>query len=86
MPPKSFRCATTATALTAPGFRPRFLTLPDNTRNIIAFELQMWKRGFRKSSPDAMALIAKQLDDQQLAPIAAYYQQVLTVPWFRSNS
>jgi hypothetical protein len=62
MPPKSFRCATTATALTAPGFRPRFLTLPDNTRNIIAFELQMWKRGFRKSSPDAMALIAKQLD------------------------
>jgi hypothetical protein len=84
-PPKAFRRATTATDLTAPGFRPRFLTLPDNTRNIIAFELQMWKRGFRKSSPDAMALIAKQLDDQQLAPIAAYYQQVLTVPWSRSN-
>jgi cytochrome c553 len=27
-----------------------------------AFELQGWKHGFRKSSPDAMALIAKQLD------------------------
>jgi len=42
----------------------------------IAFELQMWRRGFRNSSPDSMAPIAKRLDDQQLAAVAAYYQQV----------
>jgi cytochrome c553 len=42
----------------------------------IAFELHMWQRGFRKSSPEAMAQIAKRLDDQDIAAIAAYYQQV----------
>jgi cytochrome c553 len=42
----------------------------------IAFELQMWRRGFRNSSPDSMAPIAKRLDDQQIAAVAAYYQQV----------
>jgi cytochrome c553 len=41
-----------------------------------AFELQMWQRGFRRSSPDAMADIAKHLDDQDIAAVAAYYQQV----------
>jgi cytochrome c553 len=59
MPPKSFRCATTATDLTAPGFPP---AIPGQYAPYIAVELQMWKRGFRKSSPDAMTLIAKQLD------------------------
>jgi cytochrome c553 len=42
----------------------------------IAFQLTMWKRGFRKNSPDAMADIAKRLDDQEIAAVAAYYQQV----------
>jgi cytochrome c553 len=42
----------------------------------IAFTLNMWKRGFRKNSPDMMAPIAKQLDDQEIAAVAAYYQQV----------
>jgi cytochrome c553 len=41
----------------------------------IAFELQMWQRGFRKTSPDAMVLFAKKLDDQDIAALAAYYQQ-----------
>jgi cytochrome c553 len=42
----------------------------------IAFELQMWQRGFRKTSEKAMALFAKQLDDQDIAALAAYYQQI----------
>jgi cytochrome c553 len=42
----------------------------------IAFELKMWQRGFRNNSPEAMALFAKKLDDQDIAAIAAYYQQV----------
>ena len=42
----------------------------------IAFTLQMWQEGFRKNSPDAMAVIAKTLDDQDVAAVAAYYQQL----------
>jgi cytochrome c553 len=42
----------------------------------IVFELRMWQRGFRKSSPDAMARVARQLDDQEIAAVAAYYQRV----------
>jgi cytochrome c553 len=41
-----------------------------------AFELQMWRSGFRKSSPEAMAQVACQLDDQDSAAVAAYFQQV----------
>jgi cytochrome c553 len=42
----------------------------------IALELRMWQHGFRKSSPTAMVFISKQLTDQEIAAIAAYYQQV----------
>jgi cytochrome c553 len=42
----------------------------------IAFTLQMWQEGFRKNSPDAMEVIAKTLDDQDIIAVAAYYQQV----------
>jgi cytochrome c553 len=42
----------------------------------IAFTLQMWRQGFRKNSPDAMGVIANKLDDQEIAAVAAYYQQV----------
>jgi cytochrome c553 len=42
----------------------------------IAFTLQMWQEGFRKNSPDAMTVVAKTLDDQDIAAVAAYYQQV----------
>jgi cytochrome c553 len=42
----------------------------------IAFTLQMWRQGFRKNSPDAMGVIANKLDDQEIATVAAYYQQV----------
>jgi cytochrome c553 len=42
----------------------------------IAFTLQMWQEGFRKNSPDAMEVIAKKLDEQDILAVAAYYQQV----------
>jgi cytochrome c553 len=42
----------------------------------IASTLQMWQQGDRKNSPDAMAVVAKKLSDQDIAAVAAYYQQV----------
>ena len=42
----------------------------------IAFELKMWQRGFRNNSSEAMGLLAKKLDDQEIAAVAAYYQQI----------
>jgi cytochrome c553 len=41
-----------------------------------AFTLQMWQQGYRKNSPNEMTVIAKKLDDQEIAAVAAYYQQV----------
>jgi cytochrome c553 len=43
----------------------------------ITFELQMWQRGYRKNSQEVMLRIAGKLDDQDIAALAAYYQQVL---------
>ncbi|MGP0002710.1 MAG: c-type cytochrome [Acetobacteraceae bacterium] len=42
----------------------------------ISFELEMWQRGFRKTAPLTMTLLAKNLDDQDIAAVAAYYQQL----------
>ncbi len=42
----------------------------------IEFTLQMWQQGSRKNSPEAMAVVAKKLDPQEIAAVAAYYQQV----------
>ena len=36
----------------------------------------MWQRGFRKTSSPYDALFAKKLDDQEIAAVAAYYQQL----------
>jgi cytochrome c553 len=41
----------------------------------IALEWRMWRRGFRKSSPGAMACLAEYLNDQEIAAAAAYYEQ-----------
>ncbi len=43
-------------------------------------QLRMWQRGFRRSSPEAMALIAGKLDDQEIGALAAYYQQARISP------
>lgn len=40
------------------------------------FQLQMWRRGFRRNSPSTMTLFAKLLGDQEIAALAAYYQQL----------
>jgi cytochrome c553 len=42
----------------------------------IAFTLDMWRKGFRKNSPDAMGVVAQKLNDEEIAAVAAYYQQV----------
>jgi cytochrome c553 len=36
----------------------------------------MWRRGFRRNSPEAMGLFAPMLSDQEIAAVAAYYQQI----------
>jgi len=41
-----------------------------------AFQLQMWQRGYRRNSPTTMTLLAKLLDDKDIAALAAYYQQL----------
>jgi cytochrome c553 len=43
-------------------------------------QLQMWQSGSRKDSVDAMADIAKRLGDQDMAAVAAYYQQLREAP------
>jgi cytochrome c553 len=44
--------------------------------NYISFELKMWQRGFRDTSHPVMRLFANKLDDQELAALAAYYEQL----------
>jgi cytochrome c553 len=36
----------------------------------------MWQQGYRKNSPDAMGVIANKLDSEEIAAVAAYYQNV----------
>ena len=42
----------------------------------INFTLKMWQRGFRNTSHPVMRLFANKLDDQELAALAAYYEQL----------
>jgi len=58
------------------GELPAIPYLAGQYEHYIAFQLTMWQRGFRNNSPDAMADIAKRLDAQDIAALAAYYQQV----------
>jgi cytochrome c553 len=58
------------------GEPPAIPYLAGQYAHYIAFQLKMWQSGFRKSSPDAMGYIAKRLDDQEIAAVAAYFQQV----------
>jgi cytochrome c553 len=41
-----------------------------------AFTLHMWQQGYRNNSAEAMAVMAKKLNDQEIAAVSAYYQQV----------
>jgi cytochrome c553 len=58
------------------GLPPAIPYLAGQYAQYIAFELQMWKRGLRKNSAESMAVFATQLDDQDIAAVAAFYQQV----------
>jgi cytochrome c553 len=58
------------------GEPPAIPYLAGQYQGFIAFQLKMWQRGIRKNSPDAMALLAKELDGQDIEAVAAYYQQV----------
>ena len=58
------------------GELPAIPYLAGQYAHYLAMQLQMWQRGFRKNSPDAMADIAKRLDAADIAAVAAYFQQV----------
>ncbi|MBV8239744.1 MAG: c-type cytochrome [Hyphomicrobiales bacterium] len=58
------------------GERPAIPYLAGQYAPYITLELRMWQRGFRKSSPEQMADVAKLLNDLEIAAVAAYYQQV----------
>jgi cytochrome c553 len=58
------------------GQSPTIPYLGGQYAHYLAFQLQMWSQGFRRTSPDAMALIAPQLDAGDIAAVAAYYQQL----------
>jgi cytochrome c553 len=58
------------------GELPAIPYLAGQYEHYIAFQLTMWQRGFRNNSSDAMADIAKRLEAQDIAAVAAYYQQV----------
>jgi cytochrome c553 len=60
------------------GEPPAIPYLAGQYAHYIAAELKTWQLGFRKSSPGSMEYIAKRLDDQEIAAVAAYFQQVRT--------
>jgi cytochrome c553 len=64
----------------AGGEPPAIPYLAGQYSHYIAFELRMWQRGFRKTSPDAMGYIVKNLDDGDVDALAAYFQQALAAP------
>jgi cytochrome c553 len=58
------------------GEPPAIPYLAGQYAHYIAFILQMWQQDYRKNSPNEMGVIAKKLDAQEIAGVAAYYQQV----------
>jgi cytochrome c553 len=58
------------------GEPPAIPYLAGQYAHYIAFTLDMWRQGYRKNNPDFMAVIAKKLTDEDIAAVAAYYQQV----------
>jgi cytochrome c553 len=57
------------------GLPPIIPYLAGQYAQYLAQELRSWKSGARKTSPDSMAVMAKDLDDQEIAAVAAFYQQ-----------
>lgn len=61
------------------GLPPNIPYLAGQYAEYITLALQMWKGGYRKNSSQVMGELAKRLDDQDIAAIAAYYQQVRSI-------
>jgi quinohemoprotein ethanol dehydrogenase len=57
------------------GEPPTIPYLAGQYEHYIANQLQMWRQGFRRNSPEAMGLIAGKLDDETIQALGAYYQQ-----------
>jgi cytochrome c553 len=58
------------------GESPTIPYLAGQYAHYTALQLQMWQRGFRANSPTTMRLFANKLDGQEIAALAAYYQQL----------
>jgi len=58
------------------GESPTIPYLAGQDAHYSVLELQMWQRGLRRNSLEAMGLFASKLDDQEIAAVAAYYQQL----------
>jgi cytochrome c553 len=58
------------------GQSPTIPYLAGQYAHYTATQLQMWQSGFRRNSPTTMTLFAKMLGEQDIASLAAYYQQV----------
>jgi cytochrome c553 len=41
-----------------------------------ALELRMWQRGFRKTGANAMQVVVKDLNDEEIAAVPAHFQQL----------
>lgn len=58
------------------GFPPQIPYLAGQYADYLRLSLQMWKNGYRKNSPQAMAQVAQRLDDDEIEAVAAFYQQI----------
>jgi cytochrome c553 len=60
------------------GEAPTIPYLAGQYASYTATQLQMWRKGDRRDSLEAMRLFATKLDDQEIEAVAAYYQQART--------
>jgi cytochrome c553 len=58
------------------GEPPAIPYLAGQYAHYITFTLDMWRKGYRKNSANSMAVVAQKLNDEEIAAVAAYYQQV----------
>jgi cytochrome c553 len=61
------------------GATPAIPYLVGQYSSYIMFTLREWQLTYRRSSPDTMAVVARKLDESEIAAVAAYYQQARSV-------
>jgi cytochrome c553 len=57
------------------GAAPTIPYLAGQYAHYTAFQLEMWRRGFRRNSSEAMGLFAGLLTEHEIQAVSAYYQQ-----------